>query len=126
MRTRLFKGFEKQKSGKEIIYLNGERITGRWVDGSIFSAWINDDLCDVIPDTISQFTGRYDSSQIRIWENDIVKASDNNGSFTAKVEWQEQYARFGFAGTSFGLEDFADFEMEVIRNQWNVPRKGGN
>ena len=120
MSKKLFKGFERYRSGKEKIYLSNEKINGKWVEGSIFSAWVNDDLCDVIPDTISQFTGRHDINKIRIWENDVVKASDNNGSFTGIVEWQEQYARFGFAGTEFGLEDFADFEMEVVGNKWRL------
>lgn len=68
---------------------------------------------DIIPETLCQFTGRYDMHGEKIFENDIVTACDNNGSFTAKVQWSDSLAQFVFYGLPFGIGEFADFEMEV-------------
>lgn len=71
---------------------------------------------DIIPETLCAFTGRYDMHGEKIFENDIVKACDNNGGFTAKVRWYDSVSQFGFEGLPFSIGDFADFEIEVQGN----------
>lgn len=138
----LFKGFHESFAGSAKIYLNNKWIIGEWIEGSLIIAenfccileqvepeirydypyldgglgTIDGKAITVIPKTISQFTGLTDVNNQKIWENDIVLAHDNLGSFTAQVRWCEEHAQFVLGKAAFCLGDFDYFEREVVGN----------
>lgn len=144
MRRYLFKGFHATKDGTQEVFLNGQCFRGEWVQGyyvackdeycSEFSYAIFTDECEhvcmgeykdwgwyeVIPETVSQFTGLYDENDNMIWENDIVSVRDNLGGLTEQVVWNETFAQFMFKGTIFPIGDFAPFERKVVGNIFQI------
>lgn len=85
---------------REIIF-RGKRIgDGKWIEGDLIKRVNYDDVtyyigfiemtslskAQVIPETVSQFTGLYDKNGVRIWENDIVIIGDNK-SFPTMIEF---------------------------------------
>ena len=140
MRNFLFKGFHVTQQGTQEIYINGQLFRGEWVQGYYVAC--KDEYCsemnyaiftlgcehvcmgeytdfgwyNVIPETVSQFTGLYDEHDKMIWENDIVQVRDNNGGLTARVIWNETFAQFTLEYTIFPLGDFDSFERTVIGN----------
>ena len=124
----LFRGFSEDKNGSDRIYYYGNWIKGKWVFGSpiyqdnyVMIRWwdswefkYQEEL--VLSDTVAQFTGRHDVKGEKIWEKDIIRASDNNGSLLGTVVWNENAAQFMIGSSPFGIGEFADFEMEVLGN----------
>ena len=78
----LFRGFHKDKNGKETIYINGQVIKGKWVYGSLIKLesvldstkyyyYIDDEYGDrdeVIPETVGQYINRLDKNDNKIFE----------------------------------------------------------
>lgn len=70
-------------------YLNDEEIayiSGFIYNNTIFGFEKIPFKCQVIPETVSQFTGLYDKNGVRIWENDIVIIGGNK-SFPTMIEF---------------------------------------
>lgn len=66
-------------------YLNDEGIayiSGFIYNNTIFGFEKIPFKCQVIPETVSQFTGLYDKNGVRIFENDIVVIGGNKSSPT--------------------------------------------
>ena len=97
MREILFRGFHPSADGKETIFLDGKEIKGEWVEGDIVHgvaeqkgmAFIWSEKADnpfgcverdVIPETVGQFTGMYDSTK---WEE---LTSDEQALFLYPLE----------------------------------------
>ena len=89
MREILFRGIRKDTH--ELVYgFYGEYFNGKKNISCISvvdTHAIAGSFCyEVIPETVSQFTGLYDKNGVRIWENDIVIIGGNK-SFPTVVEF---------------------------------------
>ena len=101
MREILFRGFHEDSDGKCILVFNGCTIKGFWVTGCLVDIPCEDyDVCispiitdeqgrthsapywenkNVIPETISQFTGLCDKKAKQGFEHDVVKRGKSTG-----------------------------------------------
>ena len=114
-------------------YLNDEEIA--YISGFIY----NDTIfgfekipfkCQVIPKTVSQFTGLYDKNGVRIWENDIVEYDDlflnvqgrfEKGKTKSIVTFDNEHACFSpFEPDLYELHIQAE-NVEVIGNRFDNP-----
>lgn len=94
----LFRGFHKEENGKETIYIDGQPIKGKWVEGyfclkslgvkkKVFAIQDPYGMHEVIPETIGQCTGLDDKNGKKIFENANVEFSYDyfTGDFDTKV-----------------------------------------
>ena len=110
MRELLFRGFHTC-DGPEIIVVDGEKVVGRWVQGSLVSfadggrailpsktvvlqqegttLLSTKESLEVIPSTVGQYTGLTDSSGQKVFEGDILKFTDrpNDYECTGRIEF---------------------------------------
>lgn len=95
----LFRGFHKEENGKETIYIDGQVIKGKWLFGNIAiehnKTYIFDtidgylkEVKEVIPETISQYTGLEDSNGKKIFENDVVKFVRNFSKYKCSKHYE--------------------------------------
>ena len=115
-------------------YLNDEEIayiSGFIYNNTIFGFEKIPFKCQVIPETVSQFTGLYDKNGVRIWENDIVRYNDlafnpdigrfENKTFTSAVTYNLDNGCF----SPFEPDTFESYiraeNVEVIGNRFDNP-----
>ena len=134
MREILFRGIRKDTH--ELVYgFYGEYFNGKKNISCISvvdTHAIAGTFCyEVIPETVSQFTGLYDKNGVRIWENDIVKYTDlafnpnigrfENMIFTSAVTYNLDNGCF----SPFEPDTFESYiraeNVEVIGNRFDNP-----
>lgn len=85
---------------REILFRAKRIGDGKWIEGDLIKRVHYDEVtyyigfiemtslskAQVIPETVSQFTGLYDKNGARIWENDIVIIGGNK-SFPTMIEF---------------------------------------
>lgn len=110
MREILFRGFHPC-DGPDTIVVDGEKVVGRWVQGSLVSfadggrailpsktvvlqqegttLLSTKESLEVIPSTVGQYIGLTDSSGQKVFEGDILKFTDrlNDYEWTGRIEF---------------------------------------
>lgn len=90
---------------REILFKAKSGVSGKWVEGLVFNAGniqyiytkpksdgSRQEIYEVDPDTICQYTGLTDKNGKKIWENDIVKY--HYGDYYAPVKFGEYQSCF--------------------------------
>ena len=135
MREILFKA----KTEKIVRTYNNGLDDGVWVQGYLrcdCGMWLiyqfeydraDQVAYEVNPETICQFTGRYDVNKKRIWENDIVKNIIDGDIY--KCAWNSYNCEYELRNEkeSFGLGYINPHSYEVVGNAIDNPEllKGG-
>ena len=133
MRDYIFRGFYPCEDGDEKIYIDGKEIIGRWVRsrGAIknkYYAIMNvprrgtglAKRIEVIPQTVSLFTGKYDHYGKEIFEDDIVLEEQDN--LISTVIWDDELGTFRLEGLAdnYCIKD-AHFKWSVKGNRFSNP-----
>ena len=86
---------EREEKSQIIIISDDKKIDGLW--------------CEVIPETVGQFTGLTDKNDVRIFEGDIFKFDDE--------VWESSYTSCGTEYDSFAVENYGvvGFDEDMAR-----------
>ena len=139
----LFRGFHADECGADKVYIGGECIKGKWVEGVPYgeymicgmttayyddevpmSKYVEFDYLEVIPETVGQYSGFKDGKHAdgkEIYQGD--KCRDNKG-YIVEIEWDNEHfmlmckvTKGGtlVEGLSFPLWHFNDCQMNGYR-----------
>lgn len=131
---------------REILFRGKRAGSGEWIDGNLFITPYNEYLitspnndffnaqpCNVIPETVGQFTGLTDKNGIKIFEGDIVEFQDGiPDDIYHEIEITNRGVMAFSAGQFYVTErnvvdmkdliwDNADFDGEVVGNIHDNP-----
>lgn len=139
MREHLFRGFHPDKNGNVKIKFNGRNVTGKWVEGDYahpnnicfeeigYDETLKQDKvpiwndCNVLPETVCEYTGHSDLRGNKIFEGDIVQLAGEDEFFA--VEWDHETARYVFEGDGWlcDFDNYYDSDILVVGNVYENP-----
>lgn len=108
---------------RQIIFRGKRKDNGEWVYGYLVEMFgvlniIGKDneniVYEIIPETVGQFTGRYDKSNNKIFGGDIVKClSLEYGYVNKEVYYSEDKAKFALhsCGTDYEFDEYINVEV---------------
>ena len=108
------------------IFKGKRKDTGEWTEGYFFKIWdrtfllwgmTNDhpNMVEVIPETVSPFTGLTDKYKKKIFKGDLIA----KGFEIYEVRWNPEQVRWGIYSNNFevaGFTKFSESYFEVIGN----------
>lgn len=114
---------------KEILFRGKRKDTEEWIEGYFFKIWDrvfllwgmtndNPNMIEVIPETVSQFTGLVDKYSKKIFEGDII----TKGFEPYEVRWNSEQVRWGIYSNNFEVAGFTKFSepyFEVVGNVYD-------
>ena len=116
---------------REVLFKGKETGNGEWIEGNLFLPDEGRDaptqICigtDVVRitynidlDTVSEFTGRFDTEGNRIFENDIVEEA---GGHRSVVKYSEEEAKFVLE-SKYVVTELGNKQVTVIGNIFDNP-----
>ena len=127
---------------REILFRGKQTDNGEWIEGAYSPFHLNfgereekphiiiisddEDIdglwCDVIPETVGQFTGLTDKNGVRIFEGDIVSLVKHDGLIYKVVYVPCRYELVNSKGVNcFVLDIYKSENIEVIGNIHDNP-----
>ena len=100
------------KKGDRVFIINTTADVAWKINNEI--GWQFSNIVEVIPETVSQFTGCFDKNRTRIFENDLMQHA-NPFEKPFVVNWDNEYSAFTFNEGSTGYS-INDKSFEVVGN----------
>ena len=115
---------------RDTFFRGKRKDTGEWIEGYFFKIWdrtfilwgmTNDhpDMIEVIPETVSQFTGLVDKWGKKIFEGDIVNIVTGINGYTSTYRsaiYEVKYIAGGGIAVFLPFDNSDIVEVEVIGN----------
>ena len=113
---------------REMLFRGKQVDNGEWTEGYLFKIWNRTfllwgmtgdvpNMVEVIPETVSQFTGLTDKNGKKIFEGDIVESPNGTQGF---IEWQNAECAF-LVNIGDDWQTMDDCPYEVIGNIYDNP-----
>lgn len=118
---------------REILF-RGKRVNnGEWVEGSLLrrtpliATYASNDtsipgyICEVIPESVGEYTGLRDKNGKKIFEHDIVRIAVCGTYDNYVISYDKENARFVVGDTGFAFWSYISTKIEVIGNIHDNP-----
>lgn len=117
---------------RELLFRGKRTVNGEWITesdcimpihnirGTLIKLWLKDrGWVDVIPETVSQYTGLTDANGKKIFEEDIVRYSNGFGH----IEWAQLHGAFMCVEENGEYWEWLDnmYDIEILGNIHDNP-----